>query len=182
MIITVRGPSGSGKSTLVRAIADCYPNYAPFYVAGRRKPIFTEYVNPNVNGKRLLILGHYEIANGGVDTLPTLDTAYAIAREHDRLDRNILMEGKCMSDGVSHVARLRHEGHMVCVVHLSTPIEQCVASVRQRGHNIAERTIVRTHRKVSTNMETFLNMGLPVFSGERTACLAHVRELLGIRE
>lgn len=181
MIITVRGPSGSGKSTLVRAITAMYEGSAPFYIVGRKKALFTEHMSINNNVKKLIVPGHYDIPNGGIDTLPTLDAAYRMADEYDEKGYNILMEGKCMSDGVTHMAALNHKKRAtLAVVHLDTSVEQCLASVRARGHNIALQSIQRTHRKVLTNINTFRDMGLHVFSGDRAACVAHVKELLGL--
>lgn len=180
MIISIRGPSGSGKSTLVRTITECYDAAQQHFIVGRKKPLFMSYLKLSL-AKKLVVPGHYEIANGGVDTLPSLDAAYSLAREHDNKMTDVMMEGKCMSDGTTHIARVQHEKRStIAIVHLDTSIEECLASVQRRGHNIALRSIQKTHSKVLTNVSIFRDMGLHVFSGNREACALHIKELLGL--
>ncbi len=180
MIISIRGPSGSGKSTLVRAIVSHYKVGITTKIEGRKKPLAISYQRYG-EGKNLMVPGHYEIVNGGIDTLPSLESAYELARIADSQNVDVLMEGKCMSDGTTHVARIQHEKRsIIAIVHLNTSVEECLASVQQRGHNIALRSIQKTHRKVETNVSTFRDMGLHVFSGNRAQCAAHIKELLGL--
>jgi ABC-type dipeptide/oligopeptide/nickel transport system ATPase component len=179
MIITLRGASGSGKSTLVRAVMECYPRSRLRYKEGRKKPYYAILGRPETTN--LVIPGHYDIANGGVDTLKTLDEAYDIARWADStMKYHVLMEGKCMSDGTAHVARLQHEKRDIRVVHINTSYDECFSSVRARGHQIAGPSILKTFRKIETNMETFRCMNIQIFSGNRDECLQQVRAWLGL--
>lgn len=179
MIISLRGASGSGKSTIVRAIFMKYQYHRSKFMDGRKKPY---YVVHGMNSfelitKTLVVPGHYEIGNGGVDTLGSLDEAYHIARWADNMRWDVLMEGKCMSDGVPNVAKLHEEHRDIRVVHINTSVAECHASVIKRGHMISRSSIEKTHVKILRNMEQFK---CKTFSGSRTECLHQVQEWLGL--
>lgn len=179
MIISLRGASGSGKSTLARTIFMQYQRHRLRYEEGRKKPYYVIHGRDGVTN--LVVPGHYEIDNGGVDTLRSLDAAYNIARWADTAMRyHVLMEGKCMSDGTTHVTALKLEKRDVRVVQLNVPISVCEASVQKRGHKIAQASIIKTSRKVAANMETFRCMNIPTFSGSRDECLSQVQTWLGL--
>lgn len=181
MIISLRGTSGSGKSTLVRCITALYESDGvPVHVDGRRKAYFTIHRRAD-GGRELVVPGHYDIANGGVDTLDSLDEAYDIARRADSEGRDVLMEGKCMSDGVHHALEMQREKRDIRIVHINISIEKCVRSVRRRGHSIAEHSIARTHDKVLRNVADFRAFGFRVFQGERDDCQRVVANWLGLR-
>jgi hypothetical protein len=150
---------------------DLYPSVRHEYTRGRVKPLYS------VHGEKLAVLGHYEIKNGGVDTLAHLSDAYMLAGDL-YLRYNVLMEGKNMSDGVNHAMKLIAQGFSVRVIHINTDVIECINSVRQRGHKIAERSIIRTHRKVMRDIKTFKEYGVNVFEGNRDECYSHVKELL----
>ena len=171
MIISLRGTSGAGKSHLVRRIMELYPNAHPEFVEFRAKPLYT------VHSGRVAILGHYEIANGGVDTIRRLGEAYALASDL-YMRYHVLMEGKNMSDGVKQVMALTGKGYDIHVVHIDTPVDKCIESVRSRGHSIAERSIIRTHRKVLNDLLFFRKYKVNVFQGSRDECFEYVKELL----
>lgn len=180
MIISLRGASGAGKTTLVRAILMKYSFHKERFEEGRKKPYYVIHGGVDIR-KNLVVPGHYDIGNGGVDTLKSLDDAYDIARWADgAMKYHVLMEGKCMSDGTTHVLALAEEKRDVRVVHINTDVPSCVASVRQRGHNIAEASIIKTSRKVAANMETFKCKGIQTFSGNREDCLTTVASWLGL--
>lgn len=171
MIISLRGTSGAGKSHLVRRILAAFPPNEPQFIAGRRKPYWI------LCGGRLAVIGHYDIKNGGVDTLKTLHEAYGLAIDlHKKY--NVLMEGKNMSDGTNHVRGLLVSDIDVRVVHIVTSVDECVEAVRGRGHRIARQSIEKTDRKVRQNIADLRAMGMSVFQGDRESCFAHVRELL----
>ena len=163
MIISLRGTSGSGKSTLVRKITALYATGGvPFFVDGRRKAYYTTWVRDPPTGRALVVPGHYDIANGGIDTLGSLDEAYDIAREADAKGHDVLMEGKNMSDGPPHALNLwKMEGRDVRVVHINEPLSKCIRSVRKRGHSIADETIRKTHDKCLRDVTTFRCHGMP---------------------
>lgn len=178
MIISLRGPSGAGKSTLARAVFMQYARHKAVHTPGRAKPLYV--MHGDSTARVLVVPGHYEIGNGGVDTLGTLDDAYHIARWADNSRYDVLMEGKCMSDGTRHVLELKDEKRDVRVVCLNVDLEECIASVRARGHNISGQSIAKTARKVANNMEEFKCRGIQTFSGSRQQCLEEVRRWLGL--
>jgi hypothetical protein len=172
MIITVRGPSGAGKSHLARVVMTRYPERVPQHSPGRRRP--SSYLLRREGERELVVLGHYEIANGGTDTLGRLDEIYAEVRRHDDAGRNVMYEGKCMSDGATSVRALLAEGRDVRILYLSTPVEECVASVRSRGHSIADRSIVRVALRCSREYEKLRAEGARVEEADRQRGLERV--------
>lgn len=175
MIISLRGTSGSGKSHLVRRIVALYSQHRAKFQDGRMKPLY-ELHGRNREGRVLVTPGHYEIANGGIDTLSSLDDAYRIAKWGHAQGHDVLMEGKNMSDGVKFVDELHTIGTDVRVVVLMTPVEECVASVRARGHRIAATSIEKTARKIAQDALKFL---CPVHLCTRDEAYDLVREWLG---
>lgn len=176
MIISLRGTSGAGKSHLVRQVTDLYDKHRDVYTEGRIKPLYSIH-GRNPDGRCLVTPGHYLIANGGVDTLPSLDEAYRIARWADRQGHDVLMEGKNMSDGVTLVNQLVADKFDVRVVVLNTPVNECVKAVRSRGHKIAEKSILKTFEKVMRDITKF---HCEVSVGDRQSSLELVCALLNI--
>ena len=70
-IINIRGTSGAGKSHLARRVMANYPVRKPVHVAGRKQPLYYEYEAPDHNVP-LFVVGHYECACGGTDTMKRL--------------------------------------------------------------------------------------------------------------
>lgn len=181
MIISLRGTNGSGKSTIVREVMRLYWNRIEIQYPGRRKP--TGYVlRPRqVSGRNLFVPGHYEIANGGVDTLPDLPTAYDLIKKHHLLGMNVLYEGKNMSDGVTHILGIMQENKpAIHVALIDEPVKKCVAAVRERGHKIKVETIEKLHAKSRRDCDALEKQGVTVFRGNRAAVLRQVREWLEI--
>lgn len=176
VIISLRGTSGSGKSTMVRDVVSRYARHREWYEDGRKKPLYTVH-GRNRRGNCLVVPGHYEIANGGIDTLRTMDDAYRIARWANGQAFDVLMEGKNMSDGVYNLNELITDGLDCRVVHIDIPIEEAIISVRERGHSISEDSIRKTDAKVRRDMEKFT---CKTFSGDRDQCLSRVLEWLGL--
>jgi energy-coupling factor transporter ATP-binding protein EcfA2 len=166
MIISLRGTSGSGKSHLVRRITGLYGQHRDVFTEGRKKPLYTLH-GRNELGKCLVTPGHYLIANGGMDTLPSLDEAYRIARWAERQGHDVLMEGKNMSDGTKHVNALVAEKFDVRVVVLNTDIANCVRAVKARGHDISQKSIEKTAAKVQRDITSF---HCETVVGDRNSC------------
>ncbi len=174
MIISLRGTNGSGKSTLVRRLMMCYDEKKEVFSYGRLKP--SGYVLTK-GTRKLYIPGHYEIANGGVDTLKDLDEAYDLIAAYDGIGYDVIYEGKNMSDGVKRV-RMNFKPEQVTLIAISTPVQECVASVRARGHRIKEETIMKLADKVAKNMIVFEALGFQTYELTRDEALAKCRELL----
>ncbi len=181
MIISLRGTSGSGKSSLVRSITSHYEGGGvPFYVDGRKNCYYTIWTRPGGKGPSLMVPGHYNIANGGIDTLKTLDEAYALAREFDDRGHDVLMEGKNMSDGTRRLLALHAERRDARVVHLDVSPARCLESVRARGHDIALFSIRKTYEKCKRDMRKFQAADVTTYSGSRPQTNDRVREWLRV--
>ena len=179
MIISLRGTNGSGKSTIVREIMRMYRAEVKIEYRGRRRPVGYIMLPKDFSETRLFVPGHYEIANGGIDTLPSLDYAYGLIRVHAlELGSHVLYEGKNMSDGVNGLVALHEEGLEVAVAWLREPVDLCVRSVRERGHKIKEETIRKLHDKCERQINIFRGYGIEHFVGDRAETLEQVKRWL----
>lgn len=182
MIISLRGTSGSGKSTLVRKITALYAGGGvPHHVDGRRRAYYTTWARLPRTGRGLVVPGHYDIANGGIDTLGTLDEAYDIARRADNDGHDVLMEGKNMSDGPPHALTLHREMRDVRVMLIDHPLDACCQAVRDRGHNISTESISRTRDKCLRDLSQFRCLGIEqVIQGTRHHAFCVIKWWLAI--
>lgn len=182
MIISLRGTSGSGKSRIVHDIIRWYGaevvlvSYPPEEGA-KQRPM--GYLCGELGGRRrLFVPGHYEISNGGVDTLPTIGYAYDLIRKHHELGFDVLYEGKNMSDGWGRIVELKKDGIPVRAVLLTTSLGDCVRSVRERGHAISETSIRKTHEKCLRDADQMRARGVSCFRLSREQALAEVKRWL----
>ncbi len=192
MIIQVRGTSGSGKSTLVRRIMERYPVREPIH-EGRRKQPWGYHLSAHGPECRLYVPGHYEIECGGMDTLPRLSDAMpAVLAEHELWGRDVLMEGLLASEDVRHLLALRDKMGLVpdhpalVVIHLTTPIEECLKSIQERRSRRGETRPMSTKNtvnRVATIARACARLraaGVTVEDHDRTSALVRVRSLLGV--
>lgn len=180
MIINLRGTNGSGKSTIVRSVMSLFGDRVRFavqYDPPKKRPIGYEFPS---GCRHLFVVGHYEIANGGVDTLPSLDAAYDLVRRYDDRGYDVLYEGKNMSDGTRRVSQLIGDGRDVRVVLIEHSLGECVAAVRQRGHSISEKTIERLYHKSRREILMLERAGVKTWTLPRDETLGQVREWLGL--
>jgi len=181
VIIKLFGTNGAGKSTIVRAIMRAYDRKIPLYQKDRQKPFGYELGAEGRQDYELFVPGHYEIANGGVDTLRDLDDAYSLIVKHAREGLNVLYEGKNMSDGTKRIVRLRLEQRLDArAILVSYPLADCIRAVRQRGHSIREKTIESLYERSFRDAKVLEDCGVPVEILPRKAAHAKVREWLGL--
>lgn len=139
-IVQVRGTSGSGKSTLVRNILHQtgYPTPNCHHVEGRKQPLF--YTSDR-QPRPLAILGHYESACGGVDTISkylgkgegnSYDTTFGLIRTLAKAGHNVLFEGLLVSGDQARTLALHKEGYDIQVVAFDLPVEFCIEAINQR--------------------------------------------------
>lgn len=184
MIISLRGSNGSGKSTLVRDVMRSWLDSGGtivkvMYPPDQNKRVPLGYICISADEtRRLFIVGHYGIPNGGVDTVPSLAYAYDLAVRHHELGSDVLMEGKNFTEPTKWLIKLHERGLDVRVVLLDIPIEECIASVRKRGHKIQEKTIRSLHAKSRNQFEVFSSAGLRTHRGDRRSCLERVQAWL----
>lgn len=189
MIIQIRGTSGSGKSTIVRRIMERYPVREPWREGRRKQP--WGYHLRRESGRELYVPGHYEIECGGMDTLPRLSEALPqVLTEHELGGRDVLMEGLLASEDVKQLTSLGWASsdlsEKLVVIHLTTPIDECLAAIRERrarrgnSNPLSEKN---TRARVATIERACARLraaGVQVEDHDRTSALARVRSLLGV--
>ena len=186
MIISIRGTNGAGKSTLVRQIMDHFVLTGGTVTAisypaeeNKRKPM--GYICSRVIGggdQGLFVVGHYEIPNGGIDTVPSLAYAYELALGHHELGMDVIMEGKNFTEPLTWILEQHQNKLDIRVVLIDIPVEQCIEAVRARGHKIREETIVTLHAKSHVQFNVFQEAGVRAFKGTRQQCLKEVQSWL----
>jgi predicted kinase len=136
MIVSIRGTSGSGKSTLVRDVMSLYPQKSRIMIKDRARPI--GYL---LSGRErtLFVVGHYETACGGCDTIPVVDDIYDMVRRAHEEGHNVLFEGLIISAEYKRMAALHSDGLPLEVLVLDTPIEECLAGINARRRADLER-------------------------------------------
>lgn len=122
MIIQVRGTSGSGKSTIMRRVMES-GGLNPVYVTGRKRPL---YYRGRINGAKVAVLGHYESACGGCDTIGSARVVYDLIQKID--SPVILCEGLLLSEDVKWSSQLPD----LRVLYLSTPLKRCIRQIESR--------------------------------------------------
>ncbi len=163
IVVSLRGANGAGKSTIARAVMRLYPRSEPIRVPGRANPIGAVFSGGA--GRSLFVPGHYGIKNGGIDTISSLDQAYDLIWSHSEAGMDVLYEGKNLSDGVTRIQKFSRQRVLVVVV--NHPYEDCVASVRARGHSIKEESIRKTHAAALRHGEKLRRLGYDVRVGGR---------------
>lgn len=178
-VVLLRGTNGAGKSTLVRAIMKMYDECIPMERPGRRRPLGYHCYTNSGSPHQLFIPGHYEIANGGIDTLKDLDEVYDLIWQAYDNGYSVLFEGKNMQDGtVSLRATQLFDAEQLAFVHIDTSVDECIYAVRQRGHLIAEKTIRSIAKRIPLVTDGLIMSGYECYSLSREKALAKVKELL----
>lgn len=185
MIVQLRGTSGSGKSTLARQIMEKHPDLKPVHVTGRKQPIL-------MRGPRLSVLGHYNTACGGCDTIGTMDEIYDRVRQEHARGNNVLFEGLLISSEYRRTLELHKDLGCLHLIHVQIPIEDCLESIMQRRRTAAEKrgkpldevkqvkpdNTVSKHKQTDSCMRSFIEDGVPCFTGDREECMREALRLL----
>lgn len=185
MIINIRGTGGSGKSTLVRKVMACYPTVEPMHDLGRKRPIGYKCSRPGA--PMLTVVGHYETACGGCDTITSPEHAYQIVRMG--MERgDVLFEGIIIQDDVKRLVALVDEARTVKVIALEVPIEVCLAGIQSRRDARGDErplnpknTVHRAERLVSI-IKRLQRHGVDATWYSRDGAWAELKSLLGIGE
>lgn len=130
MIINIRGTSGSGKSTLIRRVMERYDRCLSVRVPDRRQPI--GYILQEEGRKSLAVVGHYETACGGCDTITSMDTIYDKVRRSHGMGMHVLYEGLLISADFNRAYALHQDQLPLLVIGLDTPLDLCLESVNMR--------------------------------------------------
>lgn len=194
MIINIRGTSGSGKSTLVRDLMAMYGRQTSFKEEGRKQPI--GYVcDPVQDGSgrdihSLAVVGHYETACGGCDTINKMERIFDLVRQSHRDGLNVIYEGLLISADVNRTQALHDEGMPLTVVGLDkVPIELCLSSVNGRRlarvgpekfTPVKEKNTRSKFRGVYLSMDRLRAAGVKVESCDRDEAMAVIRREFGL--
>lgn len=187
-LINPRGTSGSGKTTLARALMALYVpgGVQAVYRDGRKRPIYTLHhrlVDP-AQHPSLMVLGHYEAACGGCDTITVLDDVFELVRLGIREGHDVLFEGLILSGEIKRTEELCAE-HEVHIIALTTPVDQCVANINKRREARGQMEPVRPKNTVSKARCVELTMnrlrgkpGVTEYTLDYDAAFATARALL----
>lgn len=102
-------------------------------IEGRKQPI--GYILTKAMHKPLALVGHYETACGGCDTIANMDDIYARVRAAATAGMDVLFEGLLISADANRIIALRDDISLltpVRVIALDTPLELCLQSVNAR--------------------------------------------------
>jgi hypothetical protein len=122
MIIQIRGTSGSGKSTVMRRVMEGAGTWIAHNQEGRKRPLY--YTCNDLKG--VAVLGHYESACGGCDTVGSAREVFELILSLPQY--TILCEGLLLSEDVKWSSQLKD----LHVLFLTTPLEQCLTQIKQR--------------------------------------------------
>lgn len=192
-IVLIRGTSGSGKTYIAESVIAALGGVEsaltitlPDPKTGRHK--IAAYV---WSGDRVCVLGRYEAACGGCDAISwkgAADDLERIAVSQVREGRRVLLEGLMVATwGQERLLRLAQYG--LEVVHLTTPLEACLAAVNDRRRARAEAAgreytpvdpanTTAKHRTLETTSRNNVAAGIVVTRADRRVALARVRELV----
>lgn len=182
--INIRGTSGSGKSTLVRRVMDLYPKTEKTYQEKRRQPICVKLTRWGEQ-TGLYVPGHYETACGGCDTVKTVDQVYEMVRGALDHGWHVLYEGIMVMDDVNRAVTLARD-HELVVIGLTTPVEECLAAVRQRrldrgdDRPLSEKNTRDRAVRCERGLVRLRSAGVQVEMHDRQGAFERVRELLGV--
>lgn len=134
MIFNIRGTSGSGKSYLVRKIMDLYSQKEPHFIEGRKRPMYYTLKPGALQDPKeeLVVMGHYETACGGCDTIKLMDDVDRYVRELSAKGYHVIFEGVIFSTEYPRTHRMILDGLPIEIINLVTPIEECLAGVNSR--------------------------------------------------
>lgn len=157
----------------------------PVHREGRKQPLY--YVLSRPEGRQLAVIGHYETACGGCDTIKTPDEAYQLVRDNLELGRDVVYEGIIIQDETGRLAALHRQiGDNLHVIALNTPIEECLRSIQQRRDErddkkpLNEKNTRDRAKRLQSGMAKVRFLGIKTYTLDREAALAKCRELLGL--
>jgi ABC-type dipeptide/oligopeptide/nickel transport system ATPase component len=196
-ILNIRGASGSGKSTLARRLMDAAPG--PKLSIKKNVPTKNSdtaptqkvigYLWPDV---KFAVFGRYDTPAGGVDCFSFKDARDWVLEQITLIHRsgyNVMYEGimASMYSAGAIGPWNRANGETLHVIHLSTTLEECLASIderkRVRGKNdkpVNANNIASNFRGIQSNSNSLKAILIPVESLDREAAFVRAKELLNL--
>jgi len=134
-IVNLRGASGSGKSFALRRIRDAYSDdWTAHRIEKRKQPLYYTAEGPaRSGGRKLAILGHYETACGGCDTITKPDFLFETIQMLLDQGYDIIWEWLLMSMDFKRTEPMSHN-YKTLVLGLDTTLEKCLSSINERRH------------------------------------------------
>jgi len=129
MVINLRGTSGSGKSTIVRTLMQRYMVRTPNFREGRKQPV--SYTCTHPDHKPLFVVGHYETACGGGDTINGLDVIYEMVNNAAERGEDVIYEGLILQSDVLRCIDTAKRFPTI-VIGLNTSLDECIAGIQSR--------------------------------------------------
>lgn len=183
-IYNIRGTSGSGKTHLVRRLMELYDRRVAYRREGRKQPI--GYVYHREGGNALAVVGHYETACGGCDTIPKMEDIFELVKDSATAGHDVLFEGLLISADVNRTEELNRwaeaRGVRMEVIALSTPLQECIDSVNARRHArnpdlppVKEKNTISKFNGVKKSLERLRQAGVEAYELSRDEAFAHMR-------
>jgi thymidylate kinase len=190
VIINIRGTSGSGKTHLVRELMKSYQTKTVYRREGRKQPIGYLFHHPE--GRKLAVIGHYETACGGCDTISKMEEIFDLVRTSASAGYDVVFEGLLISADVNRTVELNEWAEQkdipMEVIALTTPIEECLDSVnaRRRARNpdlppVKEKNTISKFNGVKKSLERLRQAGVTAHELSRSGALAHLQGSLGLQ-
>jgi hypothetical protein len=138
-VLNLRGTSGSGKSYIVKSLMALYDSVEPEMVPGQRKQPLA-YLCHRSDGASLYVVGHYETACGGCDTISKellidgeqrngLELVYYLINRAIAAGHDVIFEGLIVASDKTRCIDLKRRSNLM-VIGLSTPLDECVKSIQ----------------------------------------------------
>jgi hypothetical protein len=182
MIINIRGTGGSGKSTIVREVMKRYEKKVPIFVPRRVKPLCYHLIAPNM--RDLAVLGHYEIACGGCDTISKVGDVFELVQEKARLYYDVIFEGIISQDDVTRTTEINRQ-YPITVLNLTTPIDVCLKSIQDRrdargdDRPLSKTNTVARAERLKRNIARLKDNGVEVINVTRESAVGIALKKLG---
>jgi hypothetical protein len=166
----------------------------PGWVEKRKRPQYYTLSNPPpVEGGWSLdpvaVLGHYEIACGGCDTLPNLDLVYQLVGRFNVNNLHVLYEGIMASEDVKRAVACAHTPNVTVDFHvilLNTPVDLCIDRVKGRRAEAGNEKPLNeknTRNRAATIIRAcnrLVDSGIKVERLDCDAAYERVKELLNL--
>lgn len=141
MLINIRGTNGSGKTTLARSFQE---GGSIVHLTSYQKQLKHGFKNKEVTGVvntipvigRVICVGSYAQAQGGLDTIPSFDLQMEAVRMALGKAEHVICEGILAStvagSWLKFFRELADRGTHTLVGYLDTPVEVCLERIRGR--------------------------------------------------
>jgi hypothetical protein len=174
MIVRVAGGNGAGKSHVVHRVIAMYEHRTL-----ARDQLLLEKGTDGL--QNTFVPGHYNIVNGGLDTVPSgarLAEMRERMRRHAEAGWHVLYEVSSQKEGSAWMLEMLRAGHACRHVLLSTSDDDRVLGVRGRGHGIREDLIRASGRRAERLTMELCIGGVPILVLSREAAFRRVLEHL----